>query len=160
MFVREKKLRPAQHCIPFFAFDDCVFLYVNSREENRSLRPNNMNPSHIASRIRSHRKKAGLNQMELARILDLHKAQVSRHERAGIEPPLIVVLSYEAVFGVAVRELYPRLYAIVKQGIEERLAILESDLQHMSVKGRRATAIAHKLEWLNERKSVAFTDLV
>jgi len=98
--------------------------------------------------------------MELARILDLHKAQVSRHERAGIEPPLIVVLSYEAVFGVAVRELYPRLYAIVKQGIEERLAILESDLQHMSVKGRRATAIAHKLEWLNERKSVAFTDLV
>ena len=119
-----------------------------------------MNPPHLASRIRSHRKKAGLNQMELARILDLHKAQVSRHERAGIEPPLIVVLSYEAVFGVPVQDLYPRLYAVVKRGIEERLATLESELQQMSVKGRRATAIARKLEWLNERKTVAPTELV
>jgi|ERR1035441_1741632 transcriptional regulator with XRE-family HTH domain len=111
-----------------------------------------MNHSHLASRLRSHRKKAGLNQKELAGVLDLHKAQVSRHERAGIEPPLVVVLSYEAVFGVPVRDLYPRLYADVSQGVEERLATMEAELQQMSVKGRQAIAIARKLEWLNERK--------
>ena len=118
-----------------------------------------MNHSHLASRIRSHRKKAGLNQRELARILDLDKAQVSRHERASIEPPLIVVLSYEAVFGVPVRELYPRLYAVVKQGVEERLVKMEIELQQMSAKGRQANAIALKLEWLNERKTVAATEI-
>ena len=118
-----------------------------------------MNHAHLASRIRSHRKKAGISQKELAQILDLHKAQVSRHERAGIEPPLVVVLSYEADFGVPVRELYPRLYAVVKQGIEERLAIMENELQQMSVKGRQATTIARKLEWLNERKAMAATEL-
>jgi transcriptional regulator with XRE-family HTH domain len=118
-----------------------------------------MNQPHLASRIRSHRKKAGLNQMELARILNLHKAQVSRHERAGIEPPLVDVLSYEAVFGDPVRELYPRLYAVVRQGIEDRLMTLENELQRMSVKGRQAVAIARKLEWLNERKTAATTEL-
>ncbi len=97
--------------------------------------------------------------MELARILDLDKAQVSRHERASIEPPLIVVLSYEAVFGIPVRELYPRLYAVVMQGIEERLTIMENELQQMSAKGRQANAIACKLEWLNERKTGVATEL-
>lgn len=101
-----------------------------------------MNHSHLASRIRSHRKKAGLNQKELAGILDLHKAQVSRHERAGIEPPLVVVLSYEAVFGVPVRDLYPRLYADVSQGVEERLATMEAELQQMPC------AISAKESWM------------
>jgi DNA-binding XRE family transcriptional regulator len=118
-----------------------------------------MNQSHLMSRIRSHRKKANLNQRELASILNLHKAQISRHERARIEPSLVVVLSYEAVFGVPVRELYPRLYAVVRQGIEERLVTLENELQQMSVKGRQAVAIARKLEWLNERKTVTATEL-
>jgi DNA-binding XRE family transcriptional regulator len=119
-----------------------------------------MNQSHLASRIRSHRKKAGLNQMELAHIVNLHKTQVSRHERAGIEPPLVVVLSYEALFGVPVRELYPRLYAVVRQGVEDRLAIMEHELQQVRVKGRQAVAIARKLEWLNERKMAVTTELV
>jgi DNA-binding XRE family transcriptional regulator len=118
-----------------------------------------MNQPHLASRIRSHRKRAGLNQRDLARILDLHKAQVSRHERAGIEPPLIVVLAYEAVFGVPVRELYPRLFAVVRQGIEVRLAKMESELQQMSAKGRQANSIARKLEWLNERKMMTIPEL-
>lgn len=114
-----------------------------------------MNQPHLASRIRTHRMKAGLNQNDLARILDLNKAQISRHERAEGEPPLMIVLSYEAVFGVTVRELYPRLYASVKQAIEDRLSAIENELLGMSAKGRRATVIARKLEWLYGRRSIS-----
>jgi len=112
-----------------------------------------MHHPQLASYVRSHRKKTGLSQNDLARILDLDEAQVSRHERAGASPPLAIVLSYEAVFGVPVRELYPRLFDEVKRGIEERIAILESELQQRSANGREANAIARKLEWCCERKN-------
>ena len=48
----------------------------------------------------------------------------------------------------------------VKQGIEERLAAFEAELQQMEVKGRQATLIARKLEWCCERKNAATIDLV
>src|SRR5580700_7956418 len=100
-----------------------------------------MKHPHLASRVRSHRRKAGLSQKDLARIVGLNEARVSRHERFGIVPPLFVALGYEVVFGLAVKELYPRFYATVKQGIEERLAAFEAELQQMDVKGRQATLI-------------------
>lgn len=50
----------------------------------------------LASRVRSHRKKSGLSQKDLARIVGLAEARVSRHERFGIVPPLSIALSYEA----------------------------------------------------------------
>lgn len=118
-----------------------------------------MRHPHLASRVRSHRKRAGLSQKDLARIVGLNEARVSRHERFGIAPPLAVALGYEAVFGLPVKELYPRFYETVKQTIEARLAVMEAELQQMDVKGRQAAMIARKLEWLCERRNVAATHL-
>ena len=107
---------------------------------------------HIASRVRSHRKRAGLSQKELARIVGLTAARISYHERFGSVPPLAVALSYEAVFGVAVRDLYPRLFEDVRQRVEVKLTAMEAELQQMTAKGRLANGIARKLEWCCERK--------
>jgi DNA-binding XRE family transcriptional regulator len=111
-----------------------------------------MKQPHLASRVRSHRKRAGLSQKDLARIVGLAEARISRHERFGILPPLAVALSYEAVFGVAARDLYPRLYEDVSQRVEAELTAMETELQEMSAKGRQASSVARKLEWCCDRK--------
>ena len=118
-----------------------------------------MKHPHLASRVRSHRKKAGLSQKDIARIVGLNEARVSRHERFGIVPPLAIALGYEAIFGLPVKDLYPRFYEEVKQDIENRLASMEAELQQMDVKGRQATMIARKLEWFHERRNSAMVNL-
>jgi DNA-binding XRE family transcriptional regulator len=118
-----------------------------------------MKQPHLASRVRSHRKRAGLSQKDLARIVGLAEARISRHERFGIVPPLAVALSYEAAFGVAVRDLYPRLYEDITQGVEAELVAMETELQGMTAKGRRATSVARKLEWCCERKKPIVANL-
>ena len=118
-----------------------------------------MKQPHLASRVRSHRKRAGLSQKDLARIVGLAEARISRHERFGIVPPLAVALSYEAVFGVAVRDLYPRLYEDVSQRVEAELTAMETELQQTTAKGRQASAVARKLEWCCERKKPIATNL-
>jgi hypothetical protein len=54
---------------------------------------------------------------------------------------------------VPVSELFPGLYRSVETVVEERLAILEEDLQQSTAKGRMATPIARKLEFSWERKN-------
>jgi len=118
-----------------------------------------MKHPHLANRVRSHRKRAGLSQKDLARIVGLTEARISYHERFGIVPPLVVALSYEAVFGVPVRDLYPRLYEDIRQRVEAELTAMEAELQQMTAKGRQANSVARKLEWCNERKK-PITNLV
>jgi DNA-binding XRE family transcriptional regulator len=106
----------------------------------------------ITSYLRSHRKQAGLTQRELAKLIGyLSHSQVSSHERAETLPSLLIALGYQAVFRVPVAELFPGIYETVNMGIEERLAAIESDLQQSTIKGRRAQAIARRLEWFYER---------
>ena len=85
-------------------------------------------------------------------MVGLAEAQISRHERFGIAPPLAVALSYEAVFGVAVRDLYPRPYEDISQRVESELTAMEMELQETTAKGRQASNVARKLEWCCERK--------
>src|ERR1035437_2120383 len=118
-----------------------------------------MKQPHRASRGRSHRKRAGLSQKDLARIVGLAEARISRHERFGIVPPLAVALSYEAVFGVAVRDLYPRRYEDVSQRVEAELMAMETQLQETTAKGRQASSVARKFEWCCERKKPIVTNL-
>jgi transcriptional regulator with XRE-family HTH domain len=108
----------------------------------------------VASYLRSHRRKSGLSQRELAGILGyLTEVQISRHERSVAIPGLMIVLGYEAIFRVPVSEMFPGLYRTIEAGIEERLAILENELQRSTAKGRQAQSIARKLEWLWERRN-------
>jgi DNA-binding XRE family transcriptional regulator len=95
-----------------------------------------------------------LSQRELAAIVGLiADHQVSTHERSLAIPSLLVALSYEAIFGVPVADLFAGIHETILQGVEERLRQLEETLQDSTAKGRAAHAIAWRLEWLCERRS-------
>jgi hypothetical protein len=79
---------------------------------------------------------------------------VSRHERFHVTPPLVVALGYEIVFRVSVSEIFAGLRDEVEDEIEKRLAEMEEQLGQRSSSDRNANAIAQKLMWLSERKSL------
>ena len=100
-----------------------------------------------------------MSQRELAELVGLiARHQISMHERSAAFPSLLVALSYQAVFGVSIAELFPGLYDTVRLNIDERLAELEKMLQDSTAKGRKARIVARKLEWLWERKNPAAID--
>jgi len=108
----------------------------------------------IANYLRSHRRKSGLSQRELAEIVGYVTGfQVSNHERSVAIPALLIAVGYEVTFRVSIAELFPGLYGTVEAKIEDYLAQLEEELQQSTAKGRRAASIARKLEWLWERRN-------
>jgi transcriptional regulator with XRE-family HTH domain len=109
----------------------------------------------LTSYLRSLRRRAGFSQRDLAELIGyLSGDQVSRHERADSLPSLLAAFSYEIVFRVPVADLFPGVYATVKQQIEERLSDLERELGESSAKGRKAPMSARKLEWFNGRNNL------
>jgi DNA-binding XRE family transcriptional regulator len=120
-----------------------------------------MNHSRLASYRRSYRKRSGLSQREIAHLLGYpDQGPVSRHERLCCVPPLMIALSYQAIFRVPISDLFPGAYETAKQAIEERLAKMESTLQQCSAKGRNAAMIARKLEWMWERQNPEQSDSI
>jgi DNA-binding XRE family transcriptional regulator len=112
-----------------------------------------MNNHALENYLRAHRKKSGLSQRELGLIVGYaDEGQVSRHERTRAFPPLIVALSYEAVFRVSVSVLFPGLFGAVRRMIEGNLAAFEQKLGQRSAKGRRASERAQTLVWLTQRR--------
>ena len=108
----------------------------------------------MASYLRPHRLKSGLTQRELSELIGLiAHHQVSNHERSVVFPSLIVALSYHVVFAVPVTELFPGLYETVRLNVEEHLTEFEKTLEDSTAKGRKARAVARKLEWLWERRN-------
>jgi DNA-binding XRE family transcriptional regulator len=108
----------------------------------------------LAGRLRTHRKKSGLTQKELARVLGYkHGGPMCRHERGGDVPPLVTALAYEAIFRVPVAELFPGIYQTVEQTIETRLANFERALGQRSAKDGDAKDTAQKLQWLWSRRN-------
>ncbi|MHB1956172.1 MAG: helix-turn-helix domain-containing protein [Sulfobacillus sp.] len=114
----------------------------------------------VASYLRTHRRKAGLSQSELASILGLvTELQISRHERSLTLPLLLTAISYEIVFQVPLAEMFPGIYETVRLNVETRLDEIEERLKQSSAKGRKAAFIARKLEWLWERRNPGAADL-
>jgi DNA-binding XRE family transcriptional regulator len=120
-----------------------------------------MNHSRLASYLRSHRKRSGLSQREIAHLLGYpDQGPVSRHERLCCVPPLMIALSYQAIFCVPVSDLFPGAYDAISQAVEERLAKMKDDLHQRSAKGRNAAMIARKLEWMWERQNPDQSDSI
>jgi transcriptional regulator with XRE-family HTH domain len=118
-----------------------------------------MNQAHLASYLRSHRKRSGLSQKELAMLLGYpDEGPVSRHERLYCTPPFRVALGYEAVFRIPASKLFPAALQEISQDVEVRLKNLESQLQNSTVKGRKAVLIARKLEWMWARQNPEQSD--
>jgi DNA-binding XRE family transcriptional regulator len=117
-----------------------------------------MKQSRLASYLSSHRKRSGLSQERLGKLLGYpDEGPISRHERSCSAPPLRIALGYQAIFQIPVSELFPGVYERIKQDVEERLAELERTLQQSSARGREATRIARTLEWLWERQNARQT---
>jgi transcriptional regulator with XRE-family HTH domain len=113
-----------------------------------------MRSSSVGTYLRFLRKKTGLSQRELARILGSVSAnRISRHERLVAPPTLLAAFVYQVVFQKPVSEIFPGLYHTVETAVEERLTALECELNDSSAKGRSAARIARQLEWLWERKN-------
>jgi DNA-binding XRE family transcriptional regulator len=114
-----------------------------------------MASNQIANYLQVLRRKSGFSQNELALILGIvTESQLSRHERSASAPGLLAALAYEALFHKPVSEIFPGFYCTVSAGIEERLVRLETLLQESSIRGRKAAAIARKLEFMWERRNV------
>jgi transcriptional regulator with XRE-family HTH domain len=109
--------------------------------------------AHLGNYIRAHRKQAGLNQRELARVLGYdHEGPVSRHERLRSLPPLLIAIGYSVVFGRPVSELFAGLSEVVEQAVEERLSELELELKESAAKSSRKVTATKKLVWLSDRR--------
>jgi len=108
----------------------------------------------MASYLRTHRKRSGLSQQDIATILGtLSRNQVGRHERSLGIPLLLAAIGYEVVFRTSLEDLFPGIYETVRHSVERQLADFEEQLQQSTAKGREASAIARKLEWFNERRT-------
>jgi DNA-binding XRE family transcriptional regulator len=111
----------------------------------------------LANYVRIHRRKVGLSQRELGKLLGYKdEGPVSRHERFHSVPPLLIALGYEIVFQASVSEIFPGLRDTVELVVEEQLAALESELQGRSGRAPGAAAVARKLEWLSERRTSGY----
>ena len=104
--------------------------------------------------IRMHRKRAGLSQRELGRLLGSRDQwTISRHETSTTIPSLVIALSYERIFRVPVSELFAGLYTIAFRVVEENLNQFETQLQRDPAKGSAARLASQKIRWLAERKT-------
>jgi len=106
----------------------------------------------VPNYLRTHRKRIGLSQRELAKTLGFYdESPVSRHERFESTPPLSVAIGYEVIFRVPVSEIFAGLRNRVEKDVENRLRDLQNALGERSAKDRGSIAVARKLMWLSER---------
>ncbi len=94
--------------------------------------------------LRTHRKRTGLTQDELALLLGCKSGtKVSRYERLTREPNLETAFACQAIFGVPAHELFPGLYQNVEQIIKKRAELLKEKL------GGTNAAVRYKRHALN-----------
>lgn len=108
----------------------------------------------LVNYVRTHRRKTGLTQRDLAKLLGYDAyGVIARHERFDALPSLVKALSYEVLFQTQISEIFTGLSEIVEVEVEARLTEFESHLGKQSARGPQAAAIARKLEWLSERRN-------
>jgi transcriptional regulator with XRE-family HTH domain len=79
--------------------------------------------------VRSHRRKWGLTQVDLARLLGLSsRSAVSRIERADRDPTTATVIACGLVFGLATLALFPSLHAEIEDAVRAAVAVLREKL--------------------------------
>jgi transcriptional regulator with XRE-family HTH domain len=78
-------------------------------------------PRRLPQYLRYERRRAGYAQADVAYLLGARaRTKVARYERSRHLPPLPVALAYEAMFGVAVAELFPTAFATARAKLRRR----------------------------------------
>ena len=100
----------------------------------------------IQTYMRTHRRRWGLTQKELAHLLGIKSAtQVSRYERLLRKPHLRTALACQIIFGEFPHAMYPKLYVKVEEGVMQRAQQLYEQLE-----GSKAKAAKRKLDLLDD----------
>ena len=91
-------------------------------------------PERLPTYLRTHRKKAGLSQHEVAHLVGMSNgSKVSRHERFVSVPQLETILAYELIFRTEARTLFAGVYEKVEANVIERARVLVGHVgQHKS----------------------------
>lgn len=76
----------------------------------------------IPNYMRTHRRRWGLTQEELALLLGLrNRTEVSRYELLERKPQLRIALAYFVVFGEQLHQLLPKLYSEVEECVMQQV---------------------------------------
>lgn len=88
-----------------------------------------MSPRRLTHYLKTHRKRSGLSQKELAYLLGFRDgAKVSRLERMKRPPTVEDLLAYEVIFRIPVRELVAGLFDDIERKTIERIGVLARQL--------------------------------
>jgi transcriptional regulator with XRE-family HTH domain len=107
-----------------------------------------MSKASLQTYLRTHRKRAGLSQREVAMLIAaVSGATVSRHEGARRRLSLTDAFTYEALFGVSPSALFPGEYARARAFIEARALGL---LKRLADSGKDTASTIQKRRFLEE----------
>ena len=96
----------------------------------------------LAHYLRSHRKRLGLSQDEVAWLMGCASgSKVSKYERFFCEPSLKAVLAYEIVFRVPAREMFAGIFEAVQMVTTRRAQALIKQLERSRSKARSAAKL-------------------
>ena len=105
--------------------------------------------------VRSHRRKWGLTQVELARLVGLSsRSAVSRIERAERVPTTATIIACGIIFGIAACDLFPSLQEEIEETVQLAVAALQEELadQPDKVSIRKRALLAQVQERISNRK--------
>jgi transcriptional regulator with XRE-family HTH domain len=108
--------------------------------------------------LRTYRKRSGLSQREIARLLGCEtEGQVSRYERRRCLPGIETALACQAVFGAPVSELLTGRYESITTEVKRRAQELAIEFQTTPGK-RDKRLITQKLQWLVDHCGVQYCE--
>jgi transcriptional regulator with XRE-family HTH domain len=87
----------------------------------------------ISSYLRTFRRRSGLTQKEVAFLLGIRSdAHVSRYERYSRRPSLRTAIGLQVIFGLATKDILPRVFVAVERRIIERAHLLSRRLERQA----------------------------
>ena len=102
--------------------------------------------------LRSHRKRSGLTQTEVAFLLGYEEGgQVSRYEKGHRLPTLRTAIAFATIFGVSPGALFSCIQMRVDKEVSSRIEQLHANLEKRRTEQRTTIAEARKIRWLDER---------
>ena len=113
-----------------------------------------MHPTKLTNYLRSHRRRAGLTQRELAFLLGVQaRGPVSEIEKHHRMPLLRTALTLEAIFGIPAGELFSGMRASIANEVDSRCEKLARELApKVGSNKRHDYRNARKLAWLQARR--------
>ncbi len=100
------------------------------RRQRRYAEEMSASPRVLRNYLKTHRKRSGLSQRELAYLLGCkHGSKVSRYERGERLPGLATVLGFEIIFRSRARELFAGIHDGIAREIIDRATLLHKRIE-------------------------------